>query len=177
MINQTGRLYIKNVEKLLDCPYKHKKNAREDIIGIVEMYLRDNPYASYGDMVDMLGSPEDMAAEWMKDIPEGERCRTYRKWKRFYTAVAAVLLIVAVGTSSAVVHFIRHPYTDEITTVVDYTKNFPSYWDYAEKYGINYEYDSSGVIIRATDNQRNEIAVDQEGIPLDKEKYFIEEKQ
>ncbi|MDO4173186.1 MAG: hypothetical protein Q4D42_00350 [Eubacteriales bacterium] len=176
-MNQNGTLYIKDVETLLNLTNDQKEQKNQDLMNIVQMYLNDNEQATYEQIAEALGSPEHMAAELMYDITEVEKYQARENQKKVYTAVAAVCLAVAIGACAAVAYFIQNPYTEEITTVIDYTESLPSYWDYAVKYGINYEYDEKGIIVRATDNDGNEIAVDEKGIPLDKEKYFIEEEE
>lgn len=144
---------------------------------MIGMFLDDCPNARYEDIEAACGSPADAAAELLSDIPEQEMTRIGRSKKWIRIAATACLTAITISACSAVVYFIRHPWTVEITTVIDYTDELPSYWDYAEKYGINYEYDASGRIVQATDNNENEIRVDEDGIPVDKEKYSLKEKR
>lgn len=71
---------------------------------------------------------------------------------------------------SAVVYFIRHPWTAEIVTVI-YEENIPEGWEYIQKYGLSYELDEDGNIVLATDKDGNEIEVDEKGIPIRELKY------
>lgn len=144
---------------------------------MIGMFLDDCPDASYEDILTACGSPTDVAADLLADVPERERNQYRIKRKRLYTAAIIIFLTVSICACSSVAYFIRNPWTAEITTVIDYTDKLPSYWDYAEKYGINYEYDTSGRIIQATDNDGNKIEVDKDGIPTDKEKYSLEEEE
>ncbi|MCD8355562.1 MAG: hypothetical protein LUE11_03180 [Clostridia bacterium] len=151
---------------------------KADLHHIVYMYLDDNPEASYNDIAAALGSPERMAEELLQDIPKSERYQTRRKRKRVHVTIVVALLVMVIAASFIVAYFIRNPYTQEVTTVVyEEDDNLPKYWDYAEKYGINYEFDDRGNIIRASDSDGNKIAVDQDGIPLDQEKYSLEEEE
>lgn len=141
------------------------------------IFMDDCPDASYEDVLLAFGSPAAMAAEMLCDIPEQEISGTARQKTRLRRAWTAALLMVSICACVAVAYCIRKPRTVEITTVIDYTDELPSYWDYAEKYGINYEYDASGRIVQATDNNGNEIKVDKDGIPVDKEKYSLKEER
>lgn len=173
-MNQTGKVYIKEVEKQLPCALRQKQNLKADLCHIVYMYLDDNPEASYKDIAAALGSPERMAEELLQDIPESERYQTRRKRKRVHVTIVIVLLVMVIAASSIAAYFIRNPYTQEVTTVVyEEEDGLPGYWGY----GINYEFDDRGNIIRATDNDGNEVAIDQDGIPLDQEKYSLEEEE
>ena len=68
-MNKAGKLYIQHVGLLLDCTLGRKRDAMADVRHIVELYLEDNPNASYEDITKELGDPEHMTEELMMDIP------------------------------------------------------------------------------------------------------------
>lgn len=164
-MNQAGKLYIQHVTLLLDCTFRQRWDAVTDIKHIVRLYLDDNPEASYEDISKQLGNPECMAEELMQDIPVIERIQGRRMQKRVYHAIIGVLLAVAVGAVGQAIYVMRHAenYVPIPAASID---PMARYRDNGMKYGLDYELDDNGNIIRAINIYDEEISVDKNGVPI-----------
>ena len=170
--NTAARKYLKQTGRKLTCGMRQNHRLMSDLKRTIGIFLDDCPDASYEDFLEAFGSPAEMAAEMLRDVPEQEIAGVQRNRKWIRIALTACLAAVAVGACGTVAYFIRYPYTAEITTVIyEDEDHIPEYWKYAEKYGLSYEMDEEGNIISATDRDGNTVEIEQNGIPLDQLKY------
>ena len=164
-MNKAGKLYIQHVGLLLDCTLGRKRDAMADVRHIVELYLEDNPNASYEDITKELGDPEHMTDESLMDIPVAERIPGRRIQKKLYLAVIGVMLIVTIAAVGQMVYFIQNPY------YLGYFTSLPAdpraeYYKSSQKYKLIYELNDDGYIMRATDRTGQEVDVNEKGIPI-----------
>lgn len=168
--NPQAQQYMKQVKRQLTCSRKQRHGLISELEQMIGMFSDDCPDASYEQIRTACGSPTEIAAELLSDIPEQEMTRICRSKKWIRIAATACLTAITIGACSAVVYFIRHPWTAEIVTVI-YEENIPEGWEYIQKYGLSYELDEDGNIVLATDKDGNEIEVDEKGIPIRELKY------
>ncbi|MGM9630796.1 hypothetical protein [Butyricicoccus sp.] len=145
-----------------------------DLKRTIGIFLDDCPDASYEDFLEAFGSPADMAAEMLRDVPEQEIAGVQRYRKLFLRALIVCMAAVTIGASSTAVflYWQRENNPHEITTMVYEDKDdMPEYMKNMDKYGLDYQLDKDGNVIEAYDNEGNIVEVDSDGKPLDQSKY------
>lgn len=144
---------------------------------MIGVFLDDCPDATYEDFLEAFGSPKEMAAEMLRDVPEQEiagvrQCRELF-WRTLIVSMAAVT--IAACSTAVFFYWQRENNPHEITTVV-YEEDMPEYMKNMDQYGLNYRLDENGNVIEAYDNEGNIVEVNEKGVPLDKEKYPVQAK-
>lgn len=171
-------VYLRKVKKHLLCPSEEQERLLEEAWKMMDVFLDDYPLAVYPKIVWAFGTPKHLAQELL-GREELDDC--YFKYQNsIYLKVIAALLVAIVATSGfSAYEYFHGTHVDEIITTSSAgptIEDMPACEYYCDKYGINFECGYDGTIIRATDNGMNPIAVNVAGIPLDREKYYITEK-
>lgn len=96
MYERDVKQYCRRAGSLLSCSRAQRQAFDRLIARSVQDYLQEQPDASWPEIEQMLGSPEDAAAAFMETLPPGtaEHWADVRK-RRLRLVVAAVCLVFA----------------------------------------------------------------------------------
>lgn len=76
--NPQAQQYMKQVKRQLTCSRKQRHGLISELEQMIGMFLDDCPDASYEQIRTACGSPTEIAAELLSDIPEQEMTRIRR---------------------------------------------------------------------------------------------------
>lgn len=95
--------YIRRVLALIPCSLREKRWLRERITEAVE------PYAGlgYDEICEKLGKPETLAATYVEEMDTAELLKKLNMRKRILTVISAVVLIILVSWTTAVMWAVR----------------------------------------------------------------------
>lgn len=104
MRNKIARQYLHCVSRGMPIHGKQKRQFLAALEEDVIRYTEENPDASASQIQEQFGSPDDIAADFIDQMPHGQIRKKFRVRNRI-VAVAAIgaLLIVAIWLSTALV--------------------------------------------------------------------------
>lgn len=89
--------YLKEVDrKLLACPKQRRHSLLEELRGNIGAFLDERPQTTAQEIRERFGAPEEIAAGFLKALPDEELNRELRLRKRVFTFVRAVVVALAV---------------------------------------------------------------------------------
>lgn len=94
--NKERRKYIRRVKKCLVCSRKDKKRILSDINNSIDELLYDDPQADITQLENVIGSPKEIAEEYLENVSPD----FFRRKKRLFNTIkiigAVVVLLFAV---------------------------------------------------------------------------------
>lgn len=87
------RHYYKTVRRLIPDGYPNKNDILRTIRQNIENYFAESPNASFDDMVQEFGTPQDVAAAFLNELPDTEIAGSLCKKKRMIHAVCFIFAI------------------------------------------------------------------------------------
>ena len=91
------RQYLKSISDLLLCKPKKRKQFMSDFSNSIDDFLQNNPDASINDLEKALGTPQEIAEEFMADVsPKDVKKRVSIARIAIIPITLGVLIIVAV---------------------------------------------------------------------------------
>lgn len=134
MCSLSAERYLLQVRRALPCKQRMKRRLMPQIRQELGSYLESRPDASYRDLTERFGRPEQIAASYVESADTGELLAGMRYGNRVVKIVAIALLIAliiwAIGITIAVIDGMKssHGYYVEYITVIDQTE----YTEYTE---------------------------------------------
>lgn len=95
--------YIRRVLALIPCSLREKRWLRERITEAVEPYAE----LGYEGLCEKLGKPETLAATYVEEMDTAELLKKLNMRKRILTVISAVVLIILVSWTTAVMWAVR----------------------------------------------------------------------
>lgn len=107
-LNKELKQYYHEIDKILSCNNRKKKNILESIKTSVECYLSENPDSSIDDVIERFGSPKEIADEYYYSEGSEAISAKMKKSKKILICVIATLclalLIYIAVVISALIH-------------------------------------------------------------------------
>lgn len=98
-----NKKYIRRVLALIPCSLREKRWLRERITEAVEPYAE----LGYEGLCEKLGKPETLAATYVEEMDTAEILKKLNMRKRILTVISAVVLIILVSWTTAVMWAVR----------------------------------------------------------------------
>lgn len=114
--NGARRRYLWEIRGWLPCSGKLKRGILDRIENTVLEYLIENPEASYEDLTERFGVPQQIAATYVEEMGTNELLRDLRIRRRIVRAVTAAALSVVILWAGLV-----------IASYVDYRRDVNGY--------------------------------------------------
>lgn len=108
-------VYFSNVEALLLCDRKSKKDFLAELKNDVDEFLQYEPEANFGRILSTFGSPEEIAESFLKtaDIANIKKKMNIKKIVLFSLLAIVLVYIIFVVASFIDVHTEAHGYFEE----------------------------------------------------------------
>lgn len=110
--NSIPRVYIKNIKKQLKISTKYKKTLLNNLEVNINSYISEHPNATYNDLVDNFGTPEDVSESFYASLSSDE-INYQQNFKKH-------IIIIAIAVGLICIFFFVHYYHN-------LNKNLPSY--------------------------------------------------
>lgn len=102
-----ARQYLSEITSSLTCPKTLKQKVLKSVSAEVDEFFIDNPDASYDDLKNSLGNPNEIAISYIESLDPEEIQKELKKVKRnkWIVIVSCVLaLFLLVGTFCFIIH-------------------------------------------------------------------------
>lgn len=116
------RKYLRQIKAELFCPREMRKRILGELKGNVAAYLQEHPEATFTDIRENFGSPQQIAASYVEELSTPELIQKLKLRRRILRSVvaivgAAALLCIALWISAIVtalisVHNSSDPYIE-----------------------------------------------------------------
>ena len=107
--NGARRRYLWEIRGWLPCSGKLKRGILDRIENTVLEYLIENPEASYEDLTERFGVPQQIAATYVEEMGTNELLRDLRIRRRIVRAVtAAALSVVILWAGLVIASYVDH---------------------------------------------------------------------
>lgn len=107
--NGARRRYLWEISGWLPCSGKLKRGILDRIENTVLEYLIENPEASYEDLTERFGVPQQIAATYVEEMGTNELLRDLRIRRRIVRAVtAAALSVVILWAGLVIASYVDH---------------------------------------------------------------------
>ena len=139
---------------------------------MIGMFLDDCPDASYEDILTACGSPTDVAADLLSDVPEQELRQAASRRKHILVSLIAGLLVITLCACAGTMFFYwqRENNPHEIQTIIyENESQIPAQTRNGLTYGLSYQLDKNGNILAAYDHDGNKVPVDAYGVPQEEQ--------
>lgn len=143
-----------------------------DLKQMIGMFLDDCPDASYEDILTACGSPTDVAADLLSDVPEQELRQAASRRKHISVSLIAGLLVITLCACAGTMFFYwqRENNPHEIQTIIyENESQIPAQTRNGLTYGLSYQLDKNGNILAAYDHDGNKVPVDAYGVPQEEQ--------
>lgn len=143
-----------------------------DLKQMIGMFLDDCPDASYEDILTACGSPTDVAADLLSNVPEQELRQAASRRKHILVSLIAGLLVITLCACAGTMFFYwqRENNPHEIQTIIyENESQIPAQTRNGLTYGLSYQLDKNGNILAAYDHDGNKVPVDAYGVPQEEQ--------
>ncbi|MBR6825453.1 MAG: hypothetical protein IKM59_02790 [Oscillospiraceae bacterium] len=104
--NRSAKKYLRRVHGMLPCSRKMKNHIMNLIRNDMISYLDERPEADYNMLVSRFGKPEAVAASYIDSVEASVILKKIYIGKWIMSAVAAVLVFIALTWSATVIYAI-----------------------------------------------------------------------
>lgn len=110
--------YVQILERQMDCPKGIRRSFLKRTRQEAEQFLQDRPEATWQELADYLGEPQELAQGFLETL-DPDVLERYRKRKKFLLrgCIVALVGILAIVVSWGV-HLKLEPKTVEVTEVI-----------------------------------------------------------
>lgn len=98
--NRAVRRYCKSIYKLLPCDRSTAKRICFRMKDMTEAFLLEQPDSGYAEIVDRLGTPEQIAISSLEELREESVLSKLKLKKRVLRIVAAVVMLISLCAMS-----------------------------------------------------------------------------
>ncbi len=106
MTNKLAKKYIRRVSLKMPIIGARKKQFLATLRDEVDEYLAENPQADYPQLEARFGTPEDISADFIVQMPSWEINRRFRIRNRIIAIFAVIALLIAIIWSALMVYLI-----------------------------------------------------------------------
>ena len=123
--------YYKEIEKHLTCPKKMQGDLLAEAHRLVSDFLENQPDATYSDVVENIGKPDELAEAFLKTLPDQAGVQEFRKKRTRHKRLTVALLLVVIAVLCGILIYIGQmryhtTVTEEITTIIGPEPNVTS---------------------------------------------------
>lgn len=96
-MNSNCKKYCQSIRKCLVCPGYYKRRFLKELNNNLTVYSEDHPEASYSDIIEHFGSPEDVVASYLDTISPSELARRMKFGRYIKISIVIITIFVLIA--------------------------------------------------------------------------------